>query len=479
MHEVQRSAHRAARYERPNDLAEALELLAEHGEEARVLAGGTDLLLEMQRRVRTGFSVLVDITGIVGLNTIESPDGTIHIGPLVTHAQAVASPLIVERALPLAQACWEVGSPQLRNRSTIAGNLVTASPANDTISALWALDATVELSSMRGTRQVGLRDFYTGVRRTVMEADELLTKISCQAIPESGDGIFVKLGLRRAQAISVVHAAIVIDRDEHGDVMRANIALGSVAPTIVSAADAEAALIGEPLSDASISAAASAAAAAVTPIDDLRATASYRSDTVEILVARGLAVIAAGAARSQWPKLPVLLGPAQGLLAGGGAVETLQAGDTIAMRVNGDSIAGDTTPDETLLDWLRNQGLTGSKEGCAEGECGACTVWLDGAAVMSCLVAAPAAAGSNIVTIEGLAPNPDELHPLQHEFIEHGAVQCGFCIPGILMAAGRLLEDVGSPTRDDVARALSGNLCRCTGYYKIVDAVMDAAGADQ
>ncbi len=98
---------------------------------------------------------------------------------------------------------------------------------------------------------------------------------------------------------------------------------------------------------------------------------------------------------------------------------------------------------------------------------------------MSCLVVAPAAAGSTVLTIEGLAPGPDELHPVQHEFIEHGAVQCGFCIPGILMAAARLIEDVTTPTRDDVARALSGNLCRCTGYYKIIDAVIDASGANR
>ena len=135
MHEVQLAAHRAERYERPRDLAEALELLAEYGASARVMAGGTDLLLEMQRRVRTDFTVLVDVTGIVGLNTVVETDGKIEIGPLVTHNQAVASPLITAAAFPLAQACAEVGSPQLRNRSTIAGNVVTASPANDTISA--------------------------------------------------------------------------------------------------------------------------------------------------------------------------------------------------------------------------------------------------------------------------------------------------------------------------------------------------------
>jgi carbon-monoxide dehydrogenase medium subunit len=474
MHEVQRAPHRAERYERPVDLAEALELLAEFGADARVLAGGTDLLLEMQRRVRSDFSVLVDITGIAGLSNIFESNGRIEIGPLVTHNQAVASPAITSGAIPLAQACWEVGSPQLRNRATIAGNVITASPANDTISALWALDAEVELTSMRGPRVVALRDFYTGVRTTVMEPDELLTKISFAAMAAGSSGIFVKLGLRRAQAISVVHATMIVTRDDD-IVTAAAIALGSVAPTIVSAPAAEAALVGKPLDSAAITAAAEAAVASVSPIDDVRATADYRNDGVRVVMERGLRAIADHAERSQWPDQPVLLGPDDGLLEGGGAVGALGRGDTIAMRVNGATVSGATTPDETLLDWLRTQGLTGTKEGCAEGECGACTVWLDGAAVMSCLVAAPAAAGSKVVTIEGLANTPDDLHPVQQAFIDHGAVQCGFCIPGILMAAGKLLEDQPDPSRDDVTRALSGNLCRCTGYYKIVDAVMDAA----
>ncbi len=476
MHEVQRVPHRAERYERPVDLAEALELLTEHGADARVLAGGSDLLLEMQRLVRTDFSVLVDITGIAGLNTITQVEDRIEIGPLVTHNQAVASSIITGDALPLAQACWEVGSPQLRNRATIAGNVVTASPANDTISALWALDAAVELTSMRGARTVRLREFYTGVRQTVMEPDELLTKITFEPMSAEATGIFVKLGLRRAQAISVVHAAIIVTRNED-IVTGAAIAVGSVAPTIVSAPAAEAALVGHRLDATTIATAAQAAVSGVSPIDDIRATADYRSDGVRIVMERGLHAIAIGAERSQWPDQPVLLGPGAGMLNGAGAVGAVIPGDTIAMRVNGATVSGATKPDETLLDWLRKEGLTGSKEGCAEGECGACTVWLDGAAVMSCLVTAPAAAGSQVVTIEGLATTPDDLHPVQQAFIDHGAVQCGFCIPGILMAAGRLLEDDNDPTRDDVTRALSGNLCRCTGYYKIIDAVMDAAGS--
>jgi carbon-monoxide dehydrogenase small subunit len=147
----------------------------------------------------------------------------------------------------------------------------------------------------------------------------------------------------------------------------------------------------------------------------------------------------------------------------------------VSAVVNGDPVDFLADPRESLLDCLRDQlGLTGSKEGCGTGDCGACSVTVDGVLVCSCLVLGVEAEGKAIGTVEGLSDG-GTLHPLQRKFIEHAALQCGFCTPGILVAAKALLDQNANPTETEVRYWLAGNLCRCTGYDKIVRAVMDAA----
>ena len=146
----------------------------------------------------------------------------------------------------------------------------------------------------------------------------------------------------------------------------------------------------------------------------------------------------------------------------------------VTTTVNGDPAEFLADPRETLLDALRDQlGLTGTKEGCGTGDCGACSVVVDGVLVCSCLMLAAEAEGKKVETIEGMAGK--ELHPLQRQFIEHAALQCGFCTPGILVAAKALLERNPDPTDTEIRYWLAGNLCRCTGYDKIIRAVQDAA----
>jgi len=150
---------------------------------------------------------------------------------------------------------------------------------------------------------------------------------------------------------------------------------------------------------------------------------------------------------------------------------------TFALNVNGGSYEVFVEPNKCLHDTIREDiGFTGTKEGCGTGDCGACTVWVDGAPVTSCLVIVGEAEGTAITTIEGLAKD-GTLHPVQQAFVEHHGMQCGYCIPGMIMSSAALLRDNPHPSDDEVRHAIAGNLCRCTGYTKIVEAIQSAAKA--
>ena len=469
-----------------NSVDESLGVLAERGERARLIAGATDLIIEIDRGVREGIDTLVDVSRIPGLDQITlDEDGLIHLGPLVTHNHCVASKLIRERALPLAQAAWEVGSPQIRNRGTVAGNLITASPANDTITPLMALGSVVTLRSSTRERIVPLQRFYRGVRDTVMQPDEMMVDIAFPAMNSDQEGTFIKLALRQAQAISLVNIAVIVtfgeESPEHQSartVERVAITLGAVAPVIIHAQEAEQYLAGRTLDQKTIEQTALLAEEASKPIDDVRSSRDYRREMIRVCTLRALRDIARGEISKAIPEDPILLwgknDPKPTPILNASSVHSADMGK-INTQINGNNYTFDNGFGKTLLRLLREDaGLVGTKEGCAEGECGACTVFLDGAGVMSCMVPAARAHGAEIITIEGLAQNGN-LHPVQQAFIDEGAVQCGYCIPGFIMSGAKLLEEQPQPTQEEIHHSITGNLCRCTGYYKIISAIEKAS----
>jgi xanthine dehydrogenase iron-sulfur cluster and FAD-binding subunit A len=492
-------------YYNVTSIEEGLNILSAHAGKARIVAGATDIIIEIERGIRKNIFTLVDISRVPGLDQITfDEDEIIHLGPMVTHSHVASSKLIQERGFPLAQAAVEVGAPQIRNRGTVAGNLITASPANDTITPLMAMGGKVTLLSKSGERVLSLENFYKGVRDVDMHPDEILVDISFPALRMNQRGMFVKLGLRRAQAISVVNVAVMVtfDLGEHTQLPRngqlsdlkikqAVITLGAVAPTIIHAGDAEAYLAGRLLDRETIYEAAKLGMQAAMPIDDIRASRDYRAEMVRIALVRALRYIAAGSERSHYPDKPVLLWGKDGQIEKSLLESTIHHNRDVPIRtrINGSDYVLNSGHNKTLMRFLREDvGLIGSKEGCAEGECGACTVFLDGKAVMSCLVPAERAHNAEITTIEGLANLDIEqaadtyeletngrLHPVQKSFIDDGAVQCGYCTPGFIMSAAKLLEERPNPTRTEIQQAISGNLCRCTGYYKIIQAIENAS----
>lgn len=267
-------------YFEPASVAEAVALLAEQGEAARIIAGGTDLVISMKKReVNPG--CLVAIGQLEELRFLElAPDGTLRIGPLMTHAEIARSPLVRERFEMLATACNEVGTPQVRNMGTIGGNLCKAGPSQDTPPPLVALEACLHLVGPQGERVVPLDQFCTGPFCTVLAGNELLVEIEIPALPIRSAGCYKWITKVTATDETLAGAGVVLVRDADGSCADARIGLGSVAPVAIRAREAEQMLCGQVLDPDLIEAAARVAGAECRP----RSRADYRRHMVSVLV---------------------------------------------------------------------------------------------------------------------------------------------------------------------------------------------------
>jgi carbon-monoxide dehydrogenase medium subunit len=303
-----------------------------------------------------------------------------------------------------------------------------------------------------------------------MQPNEVLVDIVFTCMAEDEYGLYIKSALRRAQAISVVNACAIIKLNK-GVIDKSIITMGAVSPTIIHAGKVENYLSGRAMDTSVIEKAVELVEEDIKPISDIRGSDNYRIYMMKVILKKALESIWKADLLNPVPENAILLvhDPVK--------PQTYPQwdGKKIITSINKKEFTIEKGLNKNLLSLIREQvGLTGTKEGCGEGECGACTVHLNGKAVMSCLVPAPRAHGARITTIEGLSEG-DKKHPLQDAFIEYGAVQCGFCTPGFLMSADMLLKERLEPDQDEIKQAITGNLCRCTGYYKIIQAIEAAS----
>ncbi len=275
-------------YFQPQTVEEAVNFLGKHPDTAKILAGGTDLFVKMKgRTIRPLPEVLVDISRIKSLREIAVEQGWLRIGPLLCHREISESALIKEKAAVLARAAGEVGSPQIRNRGTVGGNVMNASPAADTVPALLVLDAQVQIRGPEYGRVLALSDFFTGPGTTALLPGELIEAFKVRPIaPEEGTA-FLKIGRRKALIISITNGAVWL-RVEKGMIAAARIALGAVAPTPVRLEQVEKWLAGKPAGAQVFAEAGSMASKMISPIDDVRGKAVYRRSLAKVIVARCL-----------------------------------------------------------------------------------------------------------------------------------------------------------------------------------------------
>ncbi len=462
---------RAFDYFAPGSTEEACALLGQYAPGARILAGGTDLLIELRRSSVRAFTPIIDICRIEDLCKIKEDGEILSIGPLTTHSEIVRSAKIRKSATLLSRAASTVGSPQIRNLGTIGGNIMNAAACADTVPPLIALGASVKLRSVKQWREVLLQDFFVRPYQTKAGPDELLTEIIVPKLPANARSAFVKLGRRNALSIARLSVAAVLGFDSAGRITEARIVPGAALPVWQRILPAEQLLVGNKPSDGLFRAAGKKVAEVMIQQTGRRWSTEYKEPVIAVLVRRALdqcispdtTTDRTAMSGDTKPERRPQIFPAS----------SANRLSTIRVTINGKIRIVTVPANRTLLRMLREDlGFTGTKCGCEIGECGACTVLLDGEPVNACLVLAPQVHGRKVETVEGLMMD-GQLHPLQESFMDHDAAHCGFCTPGMLMSAKSFIDKHSRADRNEIRSAISGNLCRCTGYIQIVDAIGD------
>ena len=490
---------------------DAVRLLREHPE-AQIIAGGSDVLVQIREGKRAG-KELVSIYGIDAMRGVTlDEEGAIRIGSLTSFSHIAASPIIREFIPVLGEAVSLVGGPQIRNIGTIGGNTCNGVTSADSASTLVAWDAVVELTGPEGVRRVPLPEFYIKAGKVDLRPGEIQTAILIpKAAYEGYTGNYIKYAMREAMDIATLGCSVNVSlSDDKKTIRDVRIAYGVAGPVPMRAPTAEARAKGREVSAETIKAFAEAVLEDIHPRDSWRAAKAFREHIAVEMAKRALTKSIELARASGKPSLnqseepcaetterPEVSPRPEALHAPvsspkpeaeqAQALKPLQRteperssrGDRKAPRyrlihctINGKPREAMIDVRASLTDLLRNDfRLTSVKKGCEVGECGACNVLVDGECFNSCIYLAVWADGRDILTLEGLEGPNGELSDIQQAFIDEAAVQCGFCTPGAIMSAVEILNEGRELSDEEIRIRMSGHLCRCTGYENIMRAV--------
>ena len=434
-------------YERATSVEGAIASLQRLGSEARIIAGGHSLLPMMKLRLANP-EHLIDINDLAELSYIREQDGEIRIGALTRHVDLLKSDLLAERFPLFRDAENVIADPVVRNRGTIGGSLCQADAAEDLSAVCSAAKAKVVIRGAEGERVVGMEDFHVGPYMTAVGDGEMLTEVRLDVRPGAGSA-HEKVERRAGDwAIAAASAAVWMDAGTIADV---GIALSAVGLTTIHLTRAEELLRGKAPSEELFAQAGAIASEDCSPMADGRGPVDYKRHLAGVLTHRALR-------------------RADGARAGPRGLNM-----EVTMTVNGEQVTRDVEPRLLLVHFLRETlDLTGTHWGCDTSNCGACVVQVDGEPVKSCTMLAVMCAGHEVRTVEALEVD-GRLDPIQQGFHELHALQCGFCTPGMLMTTRALLDENPDPTDHEIRTAISGAICRCTGYKNIVAAVRWAA----